>query len=243
MCGHVYSDRRGYKYYKVQDIDSIFNKIIPHFDTYPLITSKQLNYLAFKQIVLMVRNKEHLNTDGRFKIEKLISLMNSKRPFEDKWMFLQNSKDIIINSNWLQAFINGEGTFYFYIGERIRPNGNINKIASPTLEISQNTHDILILSAIRNYFASGYLKPKFDITNKEEALKVRSVSRYIYTNAADIIKFIDKYPMFTNKEAEDYLKWKKLVELKEQNAHNTESGLNNMINIKQSMNSGKYKIK
>ena len=35
--------------YKVSSINDIITYIIPHFDNYPLLSSKQLNYLDFKK--------------------------------------------------------------------------------------------------------------------------------------------------------------------------------------------------
>ena len=69
-----------------------------------------------------------------------------------------------------------------------------------TLEIAQHTHDVKLLEAIKSYFDQGYLKPKYNIGNLKEALKVRSVSRYVTHSSDKLIKFFDKYPMFTLKQ-------------------------------------------
>jgi LAGLIDADG endonuclease len=60
----VVLDSRGYKSFKVSNVDFLITHIFPHFDKYPLITSKQLNYLSFKSIVLLLKQKEHLTIDG-----------------------------------------------------------------------------------------------------------------------------------------------------------------------------------
>jgi hypothetical protein len=49
---------------KVQSLKQILAVIIPHFDKYPLITQKLADYLLFRQIVLMLEKKEHLNNKG-----------------------------------------------------------------------------------------------------------------------------------------------------------------------------------
>lgn len=38
--------------------------IIKHFDSYPLITNKQADFLLFKQAVNLIENKEHLTHKG-----------------------------------------------------------------------------------------------------------------------------------------------------------------------------------
>ena len=43
----------------------IFEVIIPHFDKYPLVTQKLADYILFKEIVSLMKNKEHLTLDGR----------------------------------------------------------------------------------------------------------------------------------------------------------------------------------
>lgn len=38
--------------------------IIPHFDKYPLATQKLADYMLFKEIVSLMKIKEHLTLDG-----------------------------------------------------------------------------------------------------------------------------------------------------------------------------------
>jgi hypothetical protein len=54
-CGRVVSDNRGFKSFKVTKLTDIINIIIPHFNQYSLVTSKQLNYLGFKKNSLNAR--------------------------------------------------------------------------------------------------------------------------------------------------------------------------------------------
>lgn len=65
--------------YYVQDINSIVNKIIPHFEKYSLESIKKLDYLDFKLVMNMIWKKEHLNTKGQDIISNIIKRMNNKR--------------------------------------------------------------------------------------------------------------------------------------------------------------------
>jgi LAGLIDADG endonuclease len=56
-----------------------------------------------------------------------------------------------------------------------------------------------VLQYIQNLFGSGYIKPKFDITNLDDTLNVRSVNRYVIQQSSTVIKFLDEYPLFTRK--------------------------------------------
>lgn len=44
----------------IQDTTSILNKVLPHFDTYPLLNLKQLDYICFKECMTILRLKGHL---------------------------------------------------------------------------------------------------------------------------------------------------------------------------------------
>lgn len=80
-CGYVYT-RLNLSIprcdFKVQDFDSIFNIIIPHFDLYPLQTIKHNDFLIFKEIMFLIHDRKHLTIDGRSRIELLISQLNSQ---------------------------------------------------------------------------------------------------------------------------------------------------------------------
>ena len=45
--------------FRVSTLNDIANVIIPHFDKYPLLTKKQADYILFKEIILLLLNKEH----------------------------------------------------------------------------------------------------------------------------------------------------------------------------------------
>lgn len=63
----------------VQDVSSLLNKIIPHFDQQPLLNLKQKDYICFKECMLMIKSKNHLTQDGLDKIKALNLEMNSNR--------------------------------------------------------------------------------------------------------------------------------------------------------------------
>jgi LAGLIDADG endonuclease len=93
--------------------------------------------------------------------------------------------------------------FYNYISEK-RSRGKIYQGCDSSMEIAQNSHDVTVLLAIRNYFNEGYIKPKYDFYNIYECKNSSSVNRFIYRNTNSIINFVDKYPMLTRKHL-DYL--------------------------------------
>ena len=136
-CGNVVIDNRATdtKKYHVTSLQSILTNIIPHFDLYPCITSKNLNYKDWKKIAHMMNKKEHLNNEGVKQILSIVSQINSKRSFDDKYNFCKTVSGLIRDVNngdlsvkielpaeWVQGFLTGEGLFYIYIdGTNVQP--------------------------------------------------------------------------------------------------------------------------
>lgn len=65
--------------YIVQDKNSMLTKIIPHFTEYELQNIKQLDFLEFKEIMLLVNSADHLTEKGLNKIKELISNIKIRR--------------------------------------------------------------------------------------------------------------------------------------------------------------------
>lgn len=133
--------------------------------------------------------------------------------------------------------MDGEGSFQFGIADAVS-RGKPYVSLTPTLSISQSSHDVKLLNAFISFFGCGYLKPKFDIVSLEDTKASRSVSRYLVNQHAVIVEFVDKFPMLTRKQL-DYLDWKKLIQLKAERAQDTPEGRFLMEQIKNGMNRGR----
>ena len=110
--------------------------------------------------------------------------------------------------------------------------------ANPTIEIAQSNHDVAILEIIKRFLDSGYIKPKFNTSSWLETQNSRSTSRFVTNQEDKVIEFVDKYPLLTTKHL-DYLDWKKLISIKDQQLHRTKEGFSSMITIKDSINKGR----
>jgi len=240
-CGSVVIDNRktDTKKYHVTALSDIINIIIPHFDKFPCLTSKFLNFSDWKDIAKLMEAKEHLTKEGLEKIREISSKMNTGRPNIDKYNFLSESLGLdsngIIQTNlpehWVQTFIDGEGMFYNYI------KTEENKVTvDSSMEIAQANHDVLILLAIKQFFNAGYIKPKYNMSSITECLNSRSVNRFIIRDTKVIIDFVNKYPMLTRKQL-DFLDWLKIVEIKNKGEHKNPEGIAQILRIKSSMNS------
>ena len=68
--------------YTISSIKQISDRVIPHFDKYPLITQKLADYLLFRDVVNMMINKEHLTKKGLNKIISIKAVINLGLPAE-----------------------------------------------------------------------------------------------------------------------------------------------------------------
>jgi hypothetical protein len=60
-------------------LSDLTEKLIPFFDTYPILGIKALDYADFKLAVNLIEKKAHLTKDGLEKIKKIQSGMNRGR--------------------------------------------------------------------------------------------------------------------------------------------------------------------
>ena len=63
-------------YYSVSSLKHIIEVVLPHFDQYPLLTQKRVDYLFFRKVVMMMQRGEHLNLEGLKKIVAIKASIN-----------------------------------------------------------------------------------------------------------------------------------------------------------------------
>lgn len=64
-CGYVVEYKRGICEYIVTRSSDIVEKIVPFYDKYLIRGSKSLDYLDFKEAVEIIKNKGHLDSNGK----------------------------------------------------------------------------------------------------------------------------------------------------------------------------------
>ena len=72
--------------YEVRSFDDLINKIIPHFEKYPLLSSKQKDFALFRRICFLMKRGEHKRALGLRKIIPFAYRMNpgGKRRYRKK---------------------------------------------------------------------------------------------------------------------------------------------------------------
>ena len=87
-CGYIrrdYSDKT--VKFEIRDRDQLVNKVIPHFEKFPLISRKQKDFELFATIVRKIHIGEHITKTGLIELVTLAYQMNGsgkrKRPKEE----------------------------------------------------------------------------------------------------------------------------------------------------------------
>ena len=215
--------------FRVSDITSLNNIIIPHFEKYTLITNKYKDFIIFKQIVSLMLENKHTNLEGLKEIleyraslnwglseslkESFPSVVPVKR-VEIKDNILSN-----LSSDWLAGFSAGESNFFITIsGTKVWLR----------FSIAQDSRDILLLKSLVEFFNCGYVSQ----------YQNRKVCEFIVTKINDIIiyiiPFFEKYKIEGSKY-KDYVNFKEAATLIKNKEHLTEKGLNKIIELKISM--------
>lgn len=91
-CGSIRFDKHDQTYkYEVRAIDKIINNIVPHFEKYPLKTSKLEDYKKFKDICLLVYSNHHLSAKFLPEIIEKAYTMNQsgKRKYKKEFLLKQ----------------------------------------------------------------------------------------------------------------------------------------------------------
>lgn len=112
-----------FRVFSLDELDVILN----HLEKFPLITKKSVDYSLFKEAIMLIKNKEHLNIEGFNKIISLRASMNLglpnvlKEAFPDISKREIISKDIpsVINPHWVAGFVDAEGCFWIKITKNL----------------------------------------------------------------------------------------------------------------------------
>ena len=72
--------------YEVRRLDDLVEKIIPHFDKYPLLSSKRKDFDLFKKVCMMMKDNDHKTKKGLEKILSIAFKMNKsgKRKYSEQ---------------------------------------------------------------------------------------------------------------------------------------------------------------
>lgn len=85
--------------FEVRRIGDLIEKIVPHFEKYPLRSAKQKDFLLFAEICRKIKDQKHLNPEGVQEIIRLSYQMNGsgkrKYTMEDMIGKINSGEDIV----------------------------------------------------------------------------------------------------------------------------------------------------
>lgn len=233
--------------YIVRSLNDIRQKIIPHFENYPLKSQKLADYLLWKEIVMLMGCGDHLTDKGVRKILNLRASLNLglSDALKSKWNLSSvtpvrrpNVELIPLNNTsagdceWVAGFTSGEGTFKVRVMKSLR-----SKVGFQTrLEfgISQHSRDEQLMTSLIDFFGCGQYKLRGKGT-----LPAGDYYCVNFSNVRDkIIPFFKKHTIKGIK-LKDFGDWCKVAELMQNDIHKNAEGLEIIRNIKSGMNSGR----
>jgi hypothetical protein len=129
-----------------------------------------------------------------------------------------------LNPNFVSGFVDAEGCFHISIVDRA---GSTTKSIRAMFQISLHKKDKALLDLIRNYFGVGKV-----IRRKDGAFYYR-VSQI--KDLLLVLAHFDKYPLLTQKGV-DLALFKQAVDKMSRKEHLTPEGLQEIVNLKASMN-------
>lgn len=202
----------------VEKHEDLKNIICPIFNTFPLHTSKRLDFEDFYKAFLIkdsARAKTLCNKDK----ERIVSLKNGMNLKRNIYTYQITDSQIIINPNWFIGFLEGEGTFgiktgssvYFQVAQKNTSQESLNaittfltRLSSPLL-VKEETSNTLQYSKILPLNVVCTTNKKTDVIS----LVVSSVDSLFYY----LLPFLDSSKMYTRK-AIDFKLWRVALLLK-----------------------------
>ena len=225
-------------YYRVENFNEL-QVIIDHFDKYPLVTAKKVDYALFRKCFNLIKLNKHLSEQGLKKIIQIKSALNKglSEELKEKFKVIANERlefkfDGIPDPYWVAGFTSGDGSFN--IKTTTVRTGKVQLRYAVNLHVREK--DVII--GLANYIKT--LKDKY--SNVEDVKYVHytktSVAIQIvnFSDIVDIIiPFFDKYELQGQKKL-DFNDFKKVADMMTRKEHLNMEGYNRIIQIKQGMN-------
>lgn len=218
-------------YYRVESFKDL-QVIIDHFDKYPLVTAKKLDYTLFKQSFDIIKLNEHLTEQGISKLIEYKSSLNKglseelRDSFSDLKLLerVEFKFDGIPSPYWIAGFVSGDGSFNIKTTKaRV---GKVQLRFAVHLHIRE-AEVIKGLSQFFNFEANKYIY----YTDTSVAVQIVNTSDILNI----IIPFFNEYQIQGAKEL-DFVDFKKVAEIVKSKDHLTEDGFNKILVIKDNMN-------
>jgi len=218
-------------YYRIESFKDL-QVIIYHFDKYPLVTAKKLDYALFKESFNIIKLNQHLTEKGISKLIEIKSSLNKGLSEELKHNFsdidllerLEFKFEGIPSPYWIAGFVSGDGSFNIKTTK--------TRIGKVQLRFAVHLHirEKKVIKGLAQFF--DFESGKY-IYFTETSVAIQIVNTLDILNI--IIPFFDRYNIKGAKEL-DFIDFKKVAEIINSKDHLTEDGFNKILTIKDNMN-------
>jgi len=117
--GSIYVEKRNsFASFRIRDRFALESVIFPIFDKYSLLTTKQFNYIKFKEAYAVLSDTSLSNLEKDILIFKLINTKPPVNYISPVWWIVENkvssfeSASKVISKAWLVGFTEAKGSFY-----------------------------------------------------------------------------------------------------------------------------------
>ena len=210
--GHIeYSPDGKYVSYRVYKIEDILKEIFPHFNCYPLQSTKHIYYALWSKSAILMDQKLHLTESG-FKLPLTYKAAFTKKldaevfnnylysdvvPFDVSSIIQEN--EIKLNLHYVAGFTAADGSFSVIKPSSIGKWPNYDAF----YRIHQNTRDRVSLETMCDIIGCGKV---YNLKDGMCNLAVRNKNQL----ADIVIPFFDTYPLNAKKHLY-FLQFKKAV--------------------------------
>ncbi len=131
-----------------------------------------------------------------------------------------------LSADWVVGFADGEACFH--VSVQAHPEMTVGYQVLPEFVVVQHTRDRQILFALKRFFRAGSVRSNHD---DRDCLRIRKLDSLI-----EVCEFFLKHPLRTKKNV-DFRKFRRIVNLMQQERHLTREGLLEIIDVARQMNS------
>lgn len=222
----------------ITKLSDIVEKVIPHFDAYPLLIKKYADFALFIQIILILKQESPLSEQGFIKVLNFRYNLNNGISEELKGLYPNLVPVVrpevpvgVIHPEWLVGFVDGEGSFNVITVEKMsNAAAFISYKVWLHFQITQHNRDTLLMERIVTYWGCGSVKKR-----NTAAVDFKLNKSELLSNI--IIPFFQKYPLQSAKylDFQSFIEAASIIKSKPSRQWSTEQ-FNIIKNIQSNMN-------
>jgi hypothetical protein len=234
-CGFITKQSNNCLAFKIFSLKQ-FDKLLYHFEQYPLQTKKRADFLLFKDVILKMKNGKHLEAEGLQDIINIRATLNrGLTPLLEEAFpgcipvprpLVENPQ--IPDPYWVAGFTSGEGCFTINITKSSASKTGF--LVNLRFQVSQHSRDEELIRSFIGYMGCG----------RYYSLKGSQLrGDFVVTSLPDILNkinpFFRNYPIIGVK-SKDFQSWSEAAELMRKKEHLKVEGLEKIRKIKASIN-------